>query len=132
MNYIAIKGRLTKAPELRKTASGVSVCNVTVAVDRPVSNGGERTTDFFECVFWRQGADFVSKYFTKGKEIVVQGEMQSRKWTDKNGNNRVSWEVQNCRAEFCGGKASGVEDGEGAGKNDNSEPVDDEELPFDF
>ena len=55
-------------------------------------------------MFWRQGAEFVSKYFSKGKEIIVQGEMQSRKWQDKDGNNRISWEIQNSHAEFCGGK----------------------------
>lgn len=77
MNIIAIKGRLTKSPELKTTQSGVSVCNITVAVDRSYSAGGEKQTDFFDCVFWRQGAEFVSKYFTKGQEIIVHGEMQS-------------------------------------------------------
>ena len=62
-------------------------------------------TDFFDCVFWRQVAEFVSKYFSKGKEIIVHGEMQSRKWQDKDGNNRISWEIQNAHAEFCGGKS---------------------------
>lgn len=104
MNIIAIKGRLVRDPEVRKTPNGVSVCTITVAVDRAYSGGGEKQTDFFDCVFWRQGAEFVSKYFTKGKEIIVTGEMQSRKWQDKDGNNRVSWEIQNAHAEFCGGK----------------------------
>ena len=110
MNIIAIKGRLVRDPEIRQTQSGVSVTNITVAVDRSYSAGGEKQTDFFDCVFWRQGAEFVSKYFKKGKEIIVTGEMQSRKWTDKDGNNRISWEIQNAHAEFCGGK------------NDNSSP----------
>ena len=105
MNIIAIKGRLVRDPELRKTPNDISVCTATVAVDRAYSNGGEKQTDFFDCVFWRKGAEFVSKYFSKGKEIIVTGEMQSRKWTDKDGNNRISWEVQNCHAEFCGGKS---------------------------
>lgn len=105
MNIIAIKGRLVRDPEIRQTQSGVSVTNITVAVDRPYSAGGEKQTDFFDCVFWRQGAEFVSKYFKKGKEIIVTGEMQSRKWQDKEGNNRISWEIQNAHAEFCGGKS---------------------------
>ena len=105
MNIIAIKGRLVRDPEIRQTQSGVSVTNITVAVDRSYSAGGEKQTDFFDCVFWRQGADFVGKYFKKGKEIIVTGEMQSRKWQDKDGNNRISWEIQNAHAEFCGGKS---------------------------
>lgn len=104
MNIIAIKGRLVRDPECKKTQNGVTVCNIIVAVDRAYSNGGEKQTDFFDCVFWRQSAEFVSKYFSKGKEIIVQGEMQSRKWQDKDGNNRISWEIQNAHAEFCGGK----------------------------
>lgn len=104
MNIIAIKGRLVRDPECRKTPNDITTCKITVAVDRAYSSGGEKQTDFFDCVFWRQGAEFVSKYFSKGKEIIVQGEMQSRKWTDKDGNNRISWEIQNAHAEFCGGK----------------------------
>lgn len=105
MNIIAIKGRLVRDPECRKTPNDITTCKITVAVDRAYSSGGEKQTDFFDCVFWRQGAEFVSKYFNKGKEIIVQGEMQSRKWTDKDGNNRISWEIQNAHAEFCGGKS---------------------------
>ena len=109
MNIIAIKGRLVRDPEIRQTQSGVSVTNITVAVDRSYSAGGEKQTDFFDCVFWRQGAEFVSKYFKKGKEIIVTGEMQSRKWQDKEGNNRISWEIQNAHAEFCGGKGENTQ-----------------------
>ncbi len=105
MNIIAIKGRLVRDPSTKTTPNGVTVCNITVAVDRAYSGGGEKQTDFFDCVFWRQGAEFVNKYFSKGKEIIVTGEMQSRKWQDKDGNNRVSWEIQNAHAEFCGGKS---------------------------
>ena len=105
MNIIAIKGRLVRDPECRKTPNDITTCKITVAVDRAYSSGGEKQTDFFDCVFWRQGAEFVSKYFSKGKEIIVQGEMQSRKWQDKDGNNRISWEIQNAHAEFCGGKS---------------------------
>lgn len=119
MNFIAIHGRLVRDPEMRRTQSGVAVTTITVAVDRSYSGDGEKQADFFDCVFWRQGAEFVSKYFTKGKEIIVTGEMQSRKWTDKDGNNRISWEIQNCHAEFCGSaKATN-----GTAQNDTAHPV---------
>ena len=130
MNIIAIKGRLVRDPEIRQTQSGVSVTNITVAVDRSYSAGGEKQTDFFDCVFWRQGAEFVSKYFKKGKEIIVTGEMQSRKWQDKDGNNRISWEIQNAHAEFCGGKGENTKQ-EKQNVSDYS-VVDDssEDIPF--
>ena len=132
MNYNAIKGRLVRDPSLKKTQSGVSVCTITVAVDRSYSGDGEKLTDFFDCVFWRQGAEFVSKYFAKGKEIIVQGEMQSRKWQDNDGNNRISWEIQNCKAEFCGSK----NDGGNATQNTQTDipegfmTVSNEDIPF--
>ena len=130
MNIIAIKGRLVRDPEIRQTQSGVSVTNITVAVDRSYSAGGEKQTDFFDCVFWRQGAEFVSKYFKKGKEIIVTGEMQSRKWQDKEGNNRISWDIQNAHAEFCGGKGENTQQ-EKQNVSDYS-VVDDssEDIPF--
>ena len=133
MNIIAIKGRLVRDPEIRQTQSGVSVTNITVAVDRSYSAGGEKQTDFFDCVFWRQGADFVGKYLKRGKEIIVTGEMQSRKWQDKDGNNRISWEIQNARAEFCGGKSdNGVANTtvKESNENDFSEIEDSGDLPF--
>ena len=94
MNKIVIKGRLTKDPELRQTQSGVPVCNITVAVDRAYSKE-DKQTDFFDCVFWRQGAEFIDKYFTKGQEILVDGEMQSRKYEDREGNKRTVWDIAN-------------------------------------
>ena len=95
LNHITIMGRLTRDPELRTTQSGVSVASFSVAVDRDFSgrDGGEKQTDFIECVAWRQTGEFVSKYFRKGSMIVVSGRLQSRKWQDKDGNNRTSWEV---------------------------------------
>ena len=133
MNFVAIHGRLVRDPEIRRTQSGVAVTNITVAVDRAYSNGGEKQTDFFDCVFWRQGAEFVSKYFTKGKEIIVTGEMQSRKWTDKEGNPRTSWEIQNCHAEFCGSaKASDTAQNTTVQPATSFAPIDepDSSLPF--
>lgn len=133
MNFIAIHGRLVRDPEMRRTQSGVAVTTITVAVDRAYSGDGEKQTDFFDCVFWRQGAEFVSKYFTKGKEIIVTGEMQSRKWTDKDGNPRTSWEIQNCHAEFCGSaKASDAAQNTPTQPASNFVPIEepDEQLPF--
>lgn len=98
MNLIVIKGRLVRDPELRQTGNGTSVCTVDLAVDRPYSK--EKETDFFTVVFWRQAAEFVAQYFTKGREMLVQGEMQSRKYEDKEGNNRTAWEVKADRVEF--------------------------------
>ncbi len=95
LNHIVIMGRLTRDPELRTTQSGVSVTSFTVAVDRDFGgrDGGERQTDFIDCVAWRQTGEFVSKYFHKGSMIVVSGRLQSRKWQDREGNNRTSWEI---------------------------------------
>ena len=95
LNHITIMGRLTRDPELRSTQSGVSVTSFTVAVDRDFGgrDGGERQTDFIDCVAWRSTGEFVSKYFHKGSMIVVSGRLQSRKWQDRDGNNRTNWEV---------------------------------------
>ena len=96
LNSIVLMGRLVADPELRSTTAGVAVCSFRIAVDRDFSgrNGAEKQTDFIDIVAWRQTAEFVSRYFSKGKMIVVQGSLQSRKWQDKDGNNRISWEVQ--------------------------------------
>ena len=95
LNHITIMGRLTRDPELRRTGSGVAVTSFTVAVDRDFGgrDGGERETDFIDCVAWRQTGEFVSKYFTKGSMIVVAGRLQIRGWTDKDGNKRRTAEV---------------------------------------
>ena len=100
LNHITIMGRLTRDPELRRTGSGVAVASFTVAVDRDFGgrDGGEKETDFIDCVAWRQTGEFVSKYFTKGRMIVVSGRLQIRSWTDKDGNKRRTAEVvaDNC------------------------------------
>ncbi len=95
LNHITIMGRVTRDPGLRSTQSGVSVASFTVAVDRDFGgrDGGEKQTDFIDCVAWRQTGEFVSKYFRKGSMIVVSGRLQSRKWQDRDGNNRTNWEV---------------------------------------
>ena len=100
LNHITIMGRLTRDPELRRTGSGIAVASFTVAVDRDFGSrdGGERETDFIDCVAWRQTGEFVSKYFTKGRMIVVSGRLQIRSWNDKDGNKRRTAEVvaDNC------------------------------------
>ena len=100
LNHITIMGRLTRDPELRRTGSGVAVASFTVAVDRDFGgrDGGEKETDFIDCVAWRQTGEFVSKYFTKGRMIVVSGRLQIRSWNDKDGNKRRTAEVvaDNC------------------------------------
>ena len=95
LNHITIMGRLTRDPELRRTGSGIAVASFTVAVDRDFGgrDGGEKETDFIDCVAWRQTGEFVSKYFTKGRMIVVSGRLQIRSWTDKEGNKRRTAEV---------------------------------------
>lgn len=132
LNTITIHGRLTADPELKQTQSGVSVCTFTVAVDRSYSNGEDKITDFFTVVCWRGLADMVAKYFGKGKEIIVSGEMQSRKWQDNDGNNRVSWEIQSNTVDFCGSKANNTTTTETAKKPDLDAVVEDTniDLPF--
>ena len=95
LNHITIMGRLTRDPELRRTGTGVAVASFTVAVDRDFGgrDGGEKETDFIDCVAWRQTGEFISKYFTKGSMIVVSGRLQIRSWNDKDGNKRRTAEV---------------------------------------
>lgn len=95
LNHIDIMGRLTRDPELRRTASGISCVSFTIAVDRDYSgkDGGEKETDFIDCVAWRQTGEFVANHFTKGRMAVVSGRLQIRNWTDKEGNKRRTAEV---------------------------------------
>ena len=93
LNHITIMGRLTRDPELRRTASGVATASFTVAVARDFSSKDEKETDFIECVAWRSLGEFVNRYFFKGSMIVVSGHLQISAWTDKEGNKRQSAEV---------------------------------------
>lgn len=95
LNHIVIMGRLTRDPDLRYTQSQTPVASFTVAVDRDFAgrDGGERQTDFIDVVAWRQTAEFVSKYFSKGSMVAVSGRLQIRDWTDREGNKRRSAEV---------------------------------------
>ena len=94
LNRIILMGRLTRDPELRRTQSGTAVTSFSLAVDRDFkSQSGEKETDFIDIVAWRSTAEFVSKYFTKGRMAVVEGRLQIRDWTDKEGGKRRSAEV---------------------------------------
>ena len=144
LNSIILMGRLTADPELKSTQTGVSVCSFNIAVERDYTgNGGDKITDFITVVAWRQTAEFICRYFNKGNMIAVQGSLESRKWKDKNGDNRVSWEVQISHAWFTGkndNKASSAESStyEPAalpapgdnGTRDDFTPMDDGDLPF--
>lgn len=94
LNHINIMGRLGKDPELRHTQSGKPVASFSLAVDRDFKDqNGDRETDWIDVVAWNNTAEYVSKYFIKGRMAVVSGRLQMRSWTDKNGNKRVSAEV---------------------------------------
>lgn len=106
LNCAVIMGRLTATPELRTTGTGVSVTSFSVAVDRSYAKPGEeRQTDFINVVAWRGTADFVTRFFTKGQMIAVQGSIQTRNYEDKNGNKRTAVEIVADNVSFCGSKS---------------------------
>ena len=149
LNHITVMGRLARDPELRHTQSGTPVASFRLAVDRDFKDKdtGERATDWIDCVAWRSTGEFVSKYFTKGRVAVVEGRLQIRNWTDKDGNKRSSAEIVVSNVYFgdakkTDGQSSG---GDAGSKNDNgfdlppdfqpggddfSEMGDEEDLPF--
>ena len=108
MNQIVLMGRLTRDPELRHTQTGTAVTSFSLAIDRGYTpkDGGERQTDFIDIVAWRNTAEFVSKYFTKGQMAAVTGRLQIRDWTDKDGNKRKSAEVVADNVYFTESKKS--------------------------
>jgi single-strand DNA-binding protein len=111
LNRILLMGRFTSAPELRQTPSGVSVDSFTIAVDRDFKSKetGEKETDFINCVAWRNTGEFVSRYFTKGSLAVVEGRLQMRKYTDRDGNKRIAAEVVADNVYFAGSKKSEID-----------------------
>ena len=130
LNHITIMGRLVKNPELRRTGNGTPVASFTLAVDRDFAdkNSGEKATDFIDCVAWRSTAEFVDKYFSKGRMAVVAGRLQIRDWTDKDGNKRRSAEVI---AEIVYFGDSKKEESSGTKKSGFAELADDDgDLPF--
>ena len=115
LNHIVIMGRLTSDPVLRRTASGIAVTSFSLAVDRDYKpENGERETDFIDIVAWRSSAEFVQKYFSKGRMAVVSGRLQIRNWTDKEGNKRRSAEVVADNVYFGDSKRDNQDSGFGA------------------
>ena len=106
-NKVILMGRITHDLELKTTPSGVSVCSFSIAVDRRYqTKGEEKKSDFFNIVTWRQQAEFVTRYFAKGRMILVEGELQTRQYTDKNGQNVRVVEIVADQVCFTGEKAS--------------------------
>ncbi len=122
LNHITLMGRMTRDPELRYTQSGTAVASFSLAVERDFGSrdGGERQTDFIDCVAWRQTGEFVSKYFSKGSMTAVSGRLQIRDWNDREGNKRRSAEVVVDNVYFCESKKS--RDNSAAGSTGASAP----------
>ena len=105
LNKVFLMGRLAHDPELRQTTAGASVCRFSVAVERPYKNqAGEKETDFIDCTAWRQTADFVARYFSKGAMSLIEGAMRNNNYTDNNGVNHYGMLVQVDQVSFCGSK----------------------------
>lgn len=144
LNVAILMGRLTADPELRYTQSNIPVTSFTLAVDRRYKSGEERQTDFINIVAWRQTAEFVSKYFKKGQLAAVEGSIQVRKYTDKDGNNRTAVEVVANNVQFAEPKRDGGSGGysrpepsaqpapsySNTDTGDFSEITGDDDLPF--
>ena len=119
MNNVILKGRLVADPELRQTASGIAVVRFTIAIDKYTGKDGEKSADFIGCNAWRGTAEFISKYFTKGQEILIRGQIHNKNW-ESNGVKHFSYEVTAENAEFCGSKAG------------NAQPQQNNSVPADF
>lgn len=118
MNVVVLIGRLTDNPELRHTNNNISVTRFSIAVDRGYRSGEERQTDFINIVAWRQTADFITTYFKKGQRIAIEGSLRMNRYTDKDGNNRTSYEVVVNNAHFVETKGTSGN----AGFADNAQP----------
>ena len=140
LNKVVLMGRLTKDPELRRTGSGTAVTSLSLACDRDFkSQSGDKETDFIEVVAWKNTAEFVSKYFSKGRMAVVEGRLQIRDWTDKAGNKRTTAEVVADNVYFADSKRSESNENQKenfnalSGRlNDDFVPISEEdgEIPF--
>ena len=132
LNHISIMGRMTKDPELRRTPTGVPVASFTLAVDRDFKEkNGEKETDFIDCVAWRNTAEFVEKYFGKGRMAIVAGRLQIRSWTDKDGNKRRTAEVVADNVYFGDSKKEGEIPAVNAPASDFAMLTDDDaQLPY--
>ena len=135
-NKVILIGNMTADPELKKTPSGVSVASFSIAVNRRFTKqDGQQQTDFINIVAWRQTAEFVARYFNKGKPILICGQLQTRSWTDQNGQKRYTTEVVADEAAFVENKGTSTDAGEPApsyrGNDAGYEDLSsDEELPF--
>ena len=131
LNKIIIMGRLTRDPELRRTGSGTAVTSFSLACDRDFkSQSGEKETDFIEIVAWKNTAEFVSKYFSKGRMAVVEGRLQIRDWTDKDGGKRRSAEVVADNVYFADSKRSESNDNQKENFNALSGRLSDDFVPI--
>ena len=131
LNKIIIMGRFTRDPELRRTGSGTSVTSFSLACDRDFkSQSGEKETDFIEVVAWKNTAEFVSKYFSKGRMAVVEGRLQIRDWTDKSGNKRTTAEVVADNVYFADSKRSESNDNQKENFNALSGRLSDDFVPI--
>lgn len=135
LNKVILGGRLTSAVELKQTPSGVAVCSFSIAVNRRQGKDKEQTTDFINCVAWRERAEFISKYFTKGSSICITGQIQTRTWTDNSGAKKYATEVVVDETFFVDSKSDNAPAQGDYAPTANSAPQfevlkDDEELPF--
>ena len=135
MNFVILLGRLTADAELKYTTNNTPVTTFNLAVERRYQKDGQRQADFINCVAWRNTAEFISKYFKKGDPITIQGEIQTRKYTDKDGNNRVAVEVIVNDARFVPAKSNNTNDNtppafSNSNNDDFTEISGDDDLPF--
>ena len=131
LNKIIIMGRLTRDPELRRTGSGTAVTSFSLACDRDFkSQSGDKETDFIEVVAWKNTAEFVSKYFSKGRMALVDGRLQIRDWTDKAGNKRTTAEVVAENVYFADSKRSESNDNQKENFNALSGRLSDDFVPI--
>ena len=112
MNRVVLKGRVAKDPDVKTTQSGQTFTRLTIAVDRYAKAGEERKADFIPCTAWGNTAQFLAKYFTKGKEILTEGRIQTGSYTDAEGKKRYTTDVVLDRVEFCGSKTQADTDAE--------------------
>ena len=124
LNHIVAMGRLTRAPELRRTGSGVAVTSFTLAVDRDFADkqSGEKETDFLDCVAWRSTGEFVEKYFKKGSSIFITGSLQTRSWTDQNGQKRYATDIVAEEVSFVDSRSESSSSGQYVPDSYNAEP----------
>ena len=130
MNKAILMGRLTRDPEMRTTPQGTSVCSFSIAVNRRFAKEGQQNADFINCVAWRQQAEFICKYFTKGSMIAVVGSIQTRTWDSQDGKKQYATEVVVDEAHFTGSKSETGTTGAAPSNTGFNQPADNS-SPFD-